>query len=111
MRFTFFSLLSFFWQDVQDRYFTTSYMWSLIPLFFFGVIFAVYVLRILVAMASASMELSKVKDEHGESPYLLHMAIKRRDIKAQHVSAALLLSYLVLPPVAVRKVVSLPIEV
>ena len=77
-------------------------MWSFFPLLAALSIFVVYVLRLLSATFSATLQLSKVKDTYGESPYSLHMAAKARKLKAQHVSAALLLSYLVLPPVAVR---------
>jgi hypothetical protein len=81
-------------------------MWSFFPMLAAFAIFVVYFIRLISATISATFQLSKEKDSYGESPYGLHMAAKARKLKAQHVSAALLLSYLVLPPVAVRVTLS-----
>jgi len=66
--------------DVQQRYFTTVVLWCVLPILMFLAIVAVGYLRVKV----------NEKDE----------SFDRTSVVNQHVSLALLLTYVVLPPVA-----------
>lgn len=107
-------------QNAKDRYYTTVYLWCFSPIFASFLIFAVLVIRLAFAYSKhavsqlsnntkSTKRTSSFIEENGEAkrgkePETFG-AIKQRMI-AQHVYIALLLSYLVLPPVAVSSTFS-----
>jgi hypothetical protein len=89
-----FLALECFQEDVANRLFTTVYLWATIPIIFAAMIFIAGGIRVGIHR-SWNFELS---DDGGP---------EQAKIMSQHVWALLLLSYLVLPPVTSKLLVSL----
>jgi hypothetical protein len=102
-------------QDAKERYYTTVYLWSIAPIVATGAIFITALMRISYAYSkfSASLVSQSLKSRRfrmrSENPDIDSPIVKRQkyetekqQIIAQGVYLALLLSYLVLPPVAMK---------
>ena len=90
-----FLALECFQEDVENRFYTTVFLWSTIPIIFALVIFFVGGVRVL--LHRSSLAVSTNSDDE----------LKESKIINQHIWCALLLSYLVLPPVANKQLQSL----
>jgi hypothetical protein len=89
---------------VEDRYFTTVYLWCVLPL-------AVLFLILLVGAARALWATAAASREEGRSFFMLRHLFNSDGaysaIVNQHASMALLWTYLVLPPVANKQLQAL----
>jgi hypothetical protein len=91
-----FLALECFQEDVENRYYTTVILWSTIPIMLGLAIFIVGGVRVHVLRRSLAAELTTSDNNH-EQAHIIN----------QHIWCALLLSYLVLPPVANKQLQSL----
>ena len=95
---------------VRDRYFTTVLLWCTIPLLLAAVVLAVGMLRIAVARRRAGSTAADEDEDEDDTDAVVGES-DRDDassrIANQHMFLLLLLSYLVLPPVASKQFQSL----
>lgn len=87
-----FLALECFQGDVDDRYFVTVYLWSCLPIIFAALIFVLMLIRLV--RLDIGLNLWRLSDE-------------AKSITNQHMWMFLLLSYLVLPPVAMKQLQAL----